>query len=141
MSHSNERKGKNCLNCGGEVNGRFCQHCGQKNLEPEESVFDLVGHFFHNITHYDGKIVRTLKHLLIRPGFLSKEYLVGRRAGYLHPVHMYVVTSTFFFFILIKMSNQSAAVPRSLQTRYMVTGMKQENLHLKMPIQRLIPLK
>src|SRR5688572_28213014 len=99
MSHPNERKEKNCLNCGAETAGLYCQRCGQKNLTPEESVFDLVGHFFHNITHYDGKILSTLKNLLTRPGFLSKEYLVGRRAAYLHPIHMYVVTSTFFFFI------------------------------------------
>ena len=117
MSQTNERKEKNCLNCGDQVTGRFCQGCGQKNLKPEESVFDLVGHFFHNLTHYDGKIISTLKYLLIRPGFLSREYLVGRRAGYLHPIHMYVVTSTFFFFIFFSvfhLNNSGKPADRSI---------------------------
>jgi hypothetical protein len=99
MSHLKERAGKNCLNCNTEVQGRYCQNCGQENIETKETVWHLVTHFFQDITHFDGKFFSTLKYLFTRPGFLSKEYMIGRRASYVNPVRMYVFTSAFFFLI------------------------------------------
>lgn len=99
MSHLKERQEKNCLNCNTEVQGRFCQNCGQENVETKETVWHLVSHFFKDITHFDGKFFSTLKYLFTRPGFLSKEYMIGRRASYVNPVRMYVFTSAFFFLI------------------------------------------
>ncbi len=103
MSHGPERKEKNCLNCGTTVVGRYCHVCGQENLEPKESVWHLVTHFFNDITHFDGKFFTTLKDLLLKPGFLSREYMIGRRASYLNPVRMYVFTSAIFFLLFFSL--------------------------------------
>lgn len=99
MSHLKERKQKNCLNCHVHVKGRFCHRCGQENIEPKESVWDLISHFFKDITHFDGKFFSTVKYLFKKPGFLSKEYMIGRRAAYVNPIRMYIFTSAFFFLI------------------------------------------
>jgi hypothetical protein len=99
VSNHQERKEKNCLNCNAEVAGKFCQVCGQENLEPKESFWYLATHFIHDLTHFDGKFFSTLKYLLFKPAFLSKEYLIGRRTSYLHPIRMYVFTSAVFFLI------------------------------------------
>ena len=99
MSHLKERTEKKCLNCGADIHGRYCHKCGQENVEPKESFWHLTNHFFEDITHFDGKFFSTLKRLLLKPGFLAQEYLIGRRASYLHPVRMYVFTSAFFFLI------------------------------------------
>ena len=99
MSHHKERKEKICLNCNAAVYGRYCHVCGQENIEPKENFWHLVNHFVEDITHFDGKFFSTLKYLLFKPGFLSKEYLSGRRASYLHPIRMYVFTSAIFFLI------------------------------------------
>jgi hypothetical protein len=72
--------------------------CGQENVEPKESVGHLVRHVTEDITHFDGKFFATLKLLLFKPGFLSQEYLKGRRASYLHPVRLYLFV-TFVFFV------------------------------------------
>jgi hypothetical protein len=103
VSHLKERKEKNCLNCQSEVVGRYCHQCGQENLEPKETVWHLVQHFFNDITHFDGKFFETVKLLLRRPGFLSVEYMRGRRMAYLNPIRMYVFTSAIFFIILFSM--------------------------------------
>ena len=100
MSHLKERAEKTCLNCQASLIGRYCHLCGQENLEPKETVWHLVQHFFNDITHFDGKFFSTVKYLLRRPGFLSAEYMVGRRASYLNPIRMYVFTSAIFFLIL-----------------------------------------
>jgi Protein of unknown function (DUF3667) len=97
VSHFTERKEKSCLNCNAAVQGRFCHICGQENIEPKETVWHLISHFFQDITHFDGKFFSTLKYLLFKPGFLSREYMLGRRASYLNPIRMYVFTSAFFF--------------------------------------------
>lgn len=99
MSHFKERKEKNCLNCNAGIQGRYCHICGQENIEPKETAWHLVTHFFNDITHFDGKFFGTLKLLVRRPGFLSKEYMIGRRNSYLNPIRMYIFTSAFFFLI------------------------------------------
>ena len=99
MSHAPERLEKNCLNCGATVMGRYCHVCGQENVKPKESFWHLVTHFFNDVTHFDGKFFTTLKDLLLKPGFLSKEYMIGRRNSYLNPVRMYVFTSAIFFLL------------------------------------------
>lgn len=87
------------MNCNAVVTGRYCQVCGQENIEPKESVWHLITHFFYDITHFDGKFFSTVKYLLLKPGFLTAEYVRGRRMSYLHPIRMYVFTSAFFFLI------------------------------------------
>lgn len=99
MSHSKERKEKKCLNCGADVFGRYCHVCGQENIETNESIWALISHFFEDITHFDGKFFKTIKVLLLKPAFLSTEYLKGKRASYFHPIRMYIFTSFFFFLI------------------------------------------
>lgn len=99
MSHLRQRKEMNCLNCGSIVLGRFCQNCGQENIEPKESVWHFLLHFFNDVTHFDGKFFTTLKDLLFKPGHLSREYMNGRRAEYLNPIRMYLFTSFLFFLV------------------------------------------
>jgi hypothetical protein len=124
MSHAREREEKNCLNCGTIVHGRYCQACGQENVEPKESFWTMLVHFFNDITHFDGKFFITLKDLLFRPGFLSAEYMKGRRASYLHPIRMYIFTSAIFFLIFFSIFQPKIAVdwdeddlPYTLQQR------------------------
>ncbi len=99
MSHHPQRKEKNCLNCGTTIIGNYCHVCGQENIEPKESVWHLISHFFSDITHFDGKFFTSLKDLLLRPGFLSKEYMNGKRSSYLNPIRMYLFTSFVFFLV------------------------------------------
>jgi Protein of unknown function (DUF3667) len=99
VSHLKERAEKICLNCRTLLAGRFCHICGQENIEPKETVWHLVTHFFNDITHFDGKFFSTLGLLIRKPGFLPGEYMLGRRASYLNPIRMYIFTSAIFFLI------------------------------------------
>ena len=101
MAHGKLRKEKNCLNCNAQVPGRFCSVCGQQNVEPGESFWELASHFIYDLFHYDGKFYATLKVLLFRPGLLTSEYVRGKRASYLHPIRLYVFISATFFIIFV----------------------------------------
>ncbi len=97
MSHLKERSEKICLNCNAQLAGQFCHICGQENIEPKESAWHLVTHFFNDITHFDGKFFGTTALLIKKPGLLPREYMLGRRASYLNPIRMYVFASAIFF--------------------------------------------
>jgi hypothetical protein len=99
------RKEKNCLNCGAFVEERYCTRCGQENVEIKESFGHLISHFISDLTHYDSKFLTTLKDLLIKPGFLTREYLAGKRAKYLHPIRMYVFVSFLYFLITLSFND------------------------------------
>ena len=105
MSHSKIRSEKVCLNCGTETPGRYCPACGQQNIEPKQTVWHLITHFFSDITHFDGKFFVTVKDLFAKPGFLSRQYMLGRRVSYLDPIRMYIFTSAIFFLIFFSMIN------------------------------------
>lgn len=99
MSHQPQRKENNCLNCGAIVQGRYCQNCGQENIETHQNFWQLSRHFVFDIFHFDGKFFDTLKQLLFHPGTISKEYVMGKRQRYLDPIRMYLFTSAVFFLV------------------------------------------
>jgi hypothetical protein len=100
MSHHKLRKESDCLNCGTIVSGNYCQNCGQENIEVKESFFQIVYHFIEDITHFDGKLIKTLKYLITKPGFLTEAYVAGKRATYIHPIRMYIFISAVFFLFI-----------------------------------------
>ncbi len=131
MSHRPERKEKDCLNCGTIVQGRYCQVCGQENLEPKETFWGMCMHFLEDITHFDGKFFTTLKVLITRPGFLSAEYMRGRRASYLNPVRMYVFTSFLFFLVFFSMNDREKGIKFNDDEPFTLAERKKELKDLK----------
>ena len=86
-----------CLNCGAELRGRFCSACGQRAIAPYPTVGEMVGDAWAELSGYDGRIARTLRLLMRRPGALTVEALEGRRARYVSPVRLYLVASVVYF--------------------------------------------
>jgi Protein of unknown function (DUF3667) len=111
VAHTELRTDKTCLNCGFHVEDRYCSHCGQENTQPAESLGHLIGHFLSDITHYDSKFLTSLKDLLFKPGFLTLEYIEGKRNSYLNPIRMYIFISAVFFIILFGGSEQAPPIP------------------------------
>ena len=132
MSHTPLRKETNCLNCGATVQGRYCHICGQENTEPKETFWHMFTHFFYDITHFDGSFFVTLKDLLFKPGFLSREYMLGRRKKYLHPVRMYVFTSAVFFLVFFSLfyvsENDIANADQKAKAEMSFNTIKKESL-------------
>jgi hypothetical protein len=100
MSQRKQRNEPDCLNCGTIVVGRYCQNCGQENIEVKETFLQIVYHFIADITHFDGKLIQTVRLLILKPGFLTKEYVAGKRFRYIHPIRMYIFISAVFFLFI-----------------------------------------
>jgi hypothetical protein len=86
-----------CANCGTPLTGQFCSHCGQRLEQHVHSLTEFLGEAAEVITHADSRVWRTFVPLLFRPGFLTQQYLAGRRASYLPPFRLYIVLSVVFF--------------------------------------------
>ncbi len=67
-----------------------------------------------DLTHADSRLWRTLGALLFRPGYLTQQFLAGRRARFLPPVRLYLVLSVvFFLFVSATQKMQVLQVSRS----------------------------
>jgi hypothetical protein len=88
-----------CPNCGRDLDGAFCAACGQKVAALNPTFHDLLHDLVHELLHVDGKIFQSVRLLLTRPGFLSREYFEGRRTRYVSPVRLYLVFSVLFFLV------------------------------------------
>jgi Protein of unknown function (DUF3667) len=89
-----------CLNCGTKLLDTFCQHCGQKDIAKRQTLGELLTNFISSFWSYEGKFFKTIKYLIIKPGFLATEYNAGKRESYYHPARMYVFISFVFFLLL-----------------------------------------
>jgi len=85
--------GERCPSCAEPRRGRYCSACGERFLVGHD--FSLR-HFFletlpHEVLDIDGKLLRTLRLLLLKPGMLASEYVIGRRQRYVGPLRFYVI--------------------------------------------------
>ncbi|MDP9081462.1 MAG: DUF3667 domain-containing protein [Bacteroidota bacterium] len=100
------RKENDCLNCGTVLEGKFCHNCGQENLQIKESFGHMMNHAISDYFHFDHQFFHTLKPLVFKPGYLTNEYMSGKRAQYLHPVKMYIFISLVYFVLLFQSSHE-----------------------------------
>jgi hypothetical protein len=78
-----------CPECGGAFVGDYCHHCGEKRPEARDlTVRHFVGEAAKELTSLDSKVYHTLSALLLRPGFLTLEWVAGRRSRYLKPLNL-----------------------------------------------------
>lgn len=91
---------KVCENCETEFKDsfKFCPCCGMKNRE-ELTVRSLFYNTINNYFLWDSKFLKSFLPLMIKPGFLPKKFLQGKRLTYLHPAQFYLFVSVVFFFI------------------------------------------
>ncbi len=116
------RHENDCLNCGTELQGKYCHVCGQENLEIKETFGHMMNHAISDYFHFDHQFFHTLKPLLFKPGFLTNEYMAGRRAQYLHPVKMYIFISLVYFVLFFQKDDRMAKVEYSQDTIEQVTA-------------------
>ncbi|WP_369998166.1 DUF3667 domain-containing protein [Winogradskyella sp.] len=89
-----------CQNCEQSYDKgfRFCPHCGQKTND-ELTLGVLFYNTISNYFSFDARFFKSFIPLMIRPGYLAKEFVKGKRLLYLHPAQMYLFVAVIFFFI------------------------------------------
>jgi len=93
-------KTKPCSNCDYQLTPyhNFCPNCGQK-VDDKLSMRVLFHNTIMNYFSVDARFFRSFIPLLIRPGYLAKQCVSGKRLMYLHPAQFYLFASIVFFFL------------------------------------------
>lgn len=125
---------KHCPNCKYQLTRyhNYCPNCGQK-VDDKLSMRVLFHNTVMNYFSVDARFFRSFIPLLIRPGYLAKKYVSGKRLLYLHPAQFYLFSSIVFFFIFsISTRDAQQAFEAELRTdfgRKKAAQEKREKLH------------
>lgn len=103
-----------CLNCGKPTTGRYCSDCGEKILTHEDySLKHFLSHTLaHELFHWEGKVGRTLKSLVIHPGEYAAHFSSGVRRPYVNPLRLYLVV-----FVILAFVTEIGSEPLTLSQR------------------------
>lgn len=88
-----------CLNCGTNIQLEFCPECGQREIDTDPTLREFLAELAEEFLHWDGKLFKTYRMLLTKPGQLTMAYLEGRRVRYVSPLRVYLSCSILFFFL------------------------------------------
>ena len=94
-----------CKNCGTKLMGMYCYRCGQYALDTEQPFWKYVRQYFENVYQFEGKVWQTLYRLFASPGFLTKEFNLGKINSYVHPFKLYMFIATVFFMAFFYMAS------------------------------------
>ena len=96
-SRAEENAPPTCRNCGAPVDGAYCAACGQETALRLPTLREFLREAAGRYVALDGRFWRTMFALLARPGFLTREYLAGRRRRYIRPARLYLFATLIFF--------------------------------------------
>ncbi len=94
-------KSEFCLNCNARIgDANYCPQCGQLNTDKQVPVKQFVHDAVGDYLTFDSRFFRSFVPLLFKPGYLTNEYITGRRVSYIFPFRLYLFISFLFFFTL-----------------------------------------
>lgn len=88
-----------CVNCNAKLSGAYCHACGERAHRDPPTVVRFAAEFIGELLDADGRVAKTMKLLVMRPGRLTVEYIRGRRKPYLGPAAVFVLMNVLFFFV------------------------------------------
>ena len=87
-----------CPNCRKAVATLFCPDCGERPVAPPDlSLKGVSAQVLKAVGGIDGRLIRSLRALIGRPGMLTEAYRQGRRKPYLGPFQLFLIVNLFFF--------------------------------------------
>ncbi len=68
-----------CENCGAELQGHWCAHCGQPAIDYRRSFRHVIADLLDEFLNWDSKFFATIALLIFKPWRLTNEFLAGKR--------------------------------------------------------------
>ncbi|MCB0446591.1 MAG: DUF3667 domain-containing protein [Gelidibacter sp.] len=96
-----------CSNCNQRFKAHYpyCPYCGQKSND-DLTLGVLFNNTISNYFSVDARFFKSFIPLMLKPGYLAKRFVEGRRLLYLHPAQMYLFVSVVFFFLFSFISRE-----------------------------------
>lgn len=100
-----------CSTCGTVFVGNYCPRCSQPANLSHFSARTMLSNFIDTWGFGNRSLLRTLRDLFLRPGYLIRDYLNGKGWSYFPPFKLFFLTLAFQYFIVHRFSSVS---PESL---------------------------
>lgn len=82
-----------CAACGIALHGEYCHACGERRMRPDELTLRAFARdVASEVSDLDSRTYRSVRYLLLRPGFLTTEFLAGRRKDYVGPLKLFLAS-------------------------------------------------
>ncbi len=95
-----ETQRPSCPSCAAPVQGEFCGACGERLLGDDElTLRSQLEQLFTGLFTVDGRVMRTLASLALRPGALAFDYCRGARVKHLKPVQVFLLANVAYFLL------------------------------------------
>lgn len=87
-----------CPTCHETVSTPYCPRCGERPLREQELTLRALARLLvQTFTSLDGRLIRSLRYLVSRPGFLTVAYLQGQRKPYVGFLALFLLANALFF--------------------------------------------
>lgn len=95
-------RGNKCLNCENDISedNNFCPNCGQVNDLQKVSLKQYLSAYFDDFFSFDSRLLKTIVQLIFKPGYVTKNYVEGRRMRYMNPFKLYLQITILFFLVV-----------------------------------------
>jgi len=95
-------RGDKCLNCENDIseNDNFCSQCGQVNDLQKVSLKQYLSAYFDDFFSFDSRLLNTVVALIFKPGYVTKNYVEGKRMRYINPFKLYLQITILFFLVI-----------------------------------------
>jgi hypothetical protein len=86
-----------CPTCHKRRRLRFCPQCGEERLRANDlSLRQMMRQFAKDTSSIDGKLMRSWRSVLTRPGQLTAAHIRGERRRYLTPLALFFIANAVF---------------------------------------------
>lgn len=94
-----EPTAETCVACARLIDSPYCPHCGERRASDRRHTLREFAreHVLEALANFDGRVIRTTKLLLLRPGQLTVEFMRGVRLRYMPPLQAFLLVNLVFF--------------------------------------------
>ena len=86
-----------CPGCSRVRRSAYCPKCGEGKLrERDLTLRDIAGQFAKGFSSVDGKLLRSSRAVLTKPGALTDAYVRGERRRFLAPLALFLIANALF---------------------------------------------
>ncbi len=128
-------KSDSCLNCGAtfSTDVNYCPDCGQENDNKRQPISYVLLDLVQNFLSLDSKVANSIIPILFKPGFLTLEFIKGRRQTYIHPARLFLTLVVAYFLLSSLLSSSLPNGGKSPVTVTIDTTGKSQNLNFSVP--------
>ena len=98
-----------CATCGEEYQGNYCPQCGQ-SAQIGRYSFRKATLLFLDVWGVGNRgMFRTLRDLILRPGYLIRDYISGMQSAYFPPFKLVFLLTAFIMFMSVSITQEERA--------------------------------